>query len=117
MRSEAEKDKAAQTPAPVEKTPEELEKERIQKEKEAEELLKIHGSVTLQQIASHIKDRLLVDPEASRIYIQPEDIKFIGLGDGVEKVEKIGSFVVEIHPFAGKAKVESIRRTIAVVAQ
>ncbi|KAF3764877.1 hypothetical protein M406DRAFT_259016 [Cryphonectria parasitica EP155] len=86
-----------------------------QKEKEAEERRKIHGSVSLQHIASVVKEKMMLDPEAVRIHVQPEDIQFIGLGAGVDKVEKIGSFEVEIRAHVGKARVEPIRRTITVV--
>lgn len=93
---------------------EELERQRLLKE--AEEKLKIHGSVTLQNIANLLKEKMLLDAEASRISIQPEDIKFIGLADGVDKIEKIGSFEVEINAHVGKSKIEPIRRKIEIVS-
>lgn len=116
---EKEQEEAAAAAAAAEseekKAREELEKEREQREKEAEELLRIHGSVSLQHIASAMKEIMLLDPEASRIHVQAEDIKFVGLEEGVDKVEKIGTFEVEIRAHAGKSKVQPIRKKIEVV--
>lgn len=118
--AEAEKEKEAaaavsEPEQPEKKTAEELAKEREQREKEAEELLRIHGSVSLQHIASALKDMMLLDPEASRIHVQAEDITFVGLGEGVDKVEKIGTFEVEIRTHVGKSKVAPVRKKIEVV--
>lgn len=116
--ADKEKDKPATSPldtAPEEKTADELEKERKQMEKDAEELLKIHGSVSLRDIATYMKETMLLDPEASRIHVQPEEIKFVGLEEGVDQVKKIGIFEIEIRTHVGKAKVEPIRRRIEVV--
>lgn len=116
--ADKEKDKPATSPldtAPETKTEDELEKERKQMEKDAEELLKIHGSVSLQNIASYLKEKMLLDPEASRIHVQPEDIRFIGLEEGVDQVKKIGTFEIEVRTHVGKAEVQAIRRRIEVV--
>lgn len=116
--ADKEKDKPATSPldtSPETKTEEELEKERKQMEKDAEELLKIHGSVSLQNIASYMKEKMLLDPEASRINIQPEDIKFIGLEKDEDQVKKIGTFEIEVRTHVGKAAVKPIRRRIEVV--
>lgn len=116
--ADKEKDKPATSPldtAPETKTEEELEKERKQMEKDAEELLKIHGSVSLQNIASYVKEKMLLDPEASRIHIGPENIKFLGLDEGVDQVKKIGMFEIEIRTQVGKAKVLPVRRRVEVV--
>lgn len=116
--ADKEKDKPATSPldtAPETKTEEELEKERKQMEKDAEELLKIHGSVSLQNIATYVKEKMLLDPEASRIHIQPENIRLLGLEEGVDQVKKIGTFEIEIRTHVGKAKVSPVRRRIEVV--
>lgn len=116
--ADKEKDKPATSPldtSPETKTEEELQKEQKQMEKDAEELLKIHGSVSLQNIASYVKEKMLLDPEASRIHIQPENIKFLGLEEGVDQVKKIGTFEIEIRTQVGKAKVSPVRRRIEVV--
>lgn len=116
--ADKEKDKPATSPldtAPETKTEEELEKERKQMEKDAEELLKIHGSVSLQNVASYVKEKMLLDPEASRIHIQPENIKFLGLDEGADQVKKIGTFEIEIRTQVGKAKVSPVRRRVEVV--
>lgn len=109
--AEAEAARAAET------TPEERERERQQREREAEERLRFHGSVSLRDVAAALKERMLLDPEASRIHIRSEDLAFVG-GPGVaglDKVEKIGTFEVEIRALVGKYKVAPIRRKIEVV--
>lgn len=116
--ADKDKDRPAASPldtAPEEKTAEELDRERKQMEKDADELLKIHGSVSLQNIASYLKEKMLLDPEASRIHVQPEDIRFIGLEESVDQVKKIGTFEIEIRTHVGKTEVEPIRRRIEVV--
>lgn len=118
-REAAEKEKARLAAIEREKAEklaaEEAEKERKQREKEYEESLKIHGSVTLRDIAGFLQEKMLLDPEASRIHVQPQDIKFIGLEEGVDKIEKIGSFEIEIRTHVGKASVEPARRKLEVV--
>lgn len=110
-----------------EKTPEEIEaerkmkeeeeeKERKRAEEEAEKLKEIHGSVSVRDVASFIKDKMLLDPEASRIHVQPEEIRLIGLEEGVDKVEKVGRFEIEIRTHVGRDRVEPIRKTVEVVA-
>lgn len=94
----------------------EAERERIRAQEEAEKLKEIHGSVSVRDVASYIKDKMLLDPEASRIHVQPEEISIIGLAEGVDKVEKVGSFEVEIRTHVGRDKVEPVRRTVEVVA-
>ncbi|KAI3397481.1 hypothetical protein diail_10693 [Diaporthe ilicicola] len=117
----------AQKPAEPEKTPEEMEaerkaeeeekeKERMRLEAEAEKLKEIHGSVSVRDIASFVKEEMLLDLEASRIHVQPEDIKFLGLAEGVDKVEKVGKFDIEIRTHVGKARVEPVRKSIEVIA-
>ncbi|ROW11455.1 hypothetical protein VMCG_01514 [Cytospora schulzeri] len=109
------------------KTPEELEAERIandgelQRERkradeEAEKLKEIHGSVTARDIATFIQEKLVLDPEAARIHVKPEDIKFIGYAAGVDKMEKIGKFEIEIRTHVGKDRVEPLRKTVEIAA-
>lgn len=117
----------AQKPAEPEKSPEaleaerkaeeeELERERKRLEAEAERLKEIHGSVSVRDIATFVKEKMLLDLEASRIHVQPEEIKFLGLAEGVDKVEKLGKFDIEIRTYVGKARVDPIRKSIEVVA-
>ncbi|KAJ4394280.1 hypothetical protein N0V93_003497 [Gnomoniopsis smithogilvyi] len=116
--ADKEKDKPASSPldtSPETKTEEDLEKERKQMEKDAEELLKIHGSVSLQNIASYLKEKMMLDPEASRIHVQPEDVRFLGLEEGVDHVKKIGTFEIEVRTHVGKVEVQPIRRLVEVV--
>ena len=90
-------------------------KKKSPAEEEAEKLKEIHGSVSVRDVASYIKDKMLLDPEASRIHVQPEEISIVGLAEGVEKVEKVGSFEIEIRTHVGRDKVEPVRRTVEVV--
>lgn len=108
---------AAEAARDAETTPEERERERQQQEREAEERLRFHGSVSLRDVATALKERMLLDPEASRIHIRPEDLAFVGGPGmaGLDKVEKIGTFEVEIRALVGKYKVAPIRRKIEVV--
>ncbi|KAG8164684.1 hypothetical protein KVR01_004959 [Diaporthe batatas] len=94
----------------------EAERERIRAEEEAERAKEIYGSVSVRDVASYIKDKMLLDPEASRIHVQPEEISIVGLAEGVDKVEKVGSFQIEIRTHVGRDKVEPVRRTVEVVA-
>lgn len=116
---------AQKAPEPT-KPPEELEaerkaaeeaaeKERRRAEEEAEKRKEIHGSVSLRDVADFIKDKMLLDPEASRIHVQAEDIRFLGLPEGADKVEKVGTFEIEIRTHVGKDKVEPVRRVVYVV--
>ncbi|KUI60452.1 hypothetical protein VP1G_07641 [Cytospora mali] len=95
---------------------EELERERKRAEEEAEKLKEIHGSVTARDIAAFIQEKLLLDPEASRIHVQAEEIKFLGHAAGVDKVEKIGKFEIEIRTHVGKDRVEPLRKTVEIAA-
>ena len=114
-------------PVEPEKTPEELEAEqkaaeeglerdRKRAEEEAERLKEIHGSVSARDIAGFIREKLLLDPEAARIHVQPEEIQFLGRAEGADKVEKIGRFEIEIRTHVGKDRVEPLRKTIEVAA-
>lgn len=109
------------------KTPEELEAERIAEEEElarerkradeeAEKMKEIHGSVTVRDIANLIQEKLVLDPEAARIHVKPEDIKFLGHSAGMDKIEKIGKFEIEIRTHVGKDRVEPLRKTIEVAS-
>lgn len=117
----------AQKPPEPEKSPEALEAERKAKEEEAEreqkraeeeaeKLKEIHGSVSLRDVAGFIKEKMLLDPEASRVQVQPEEIRFLGLAEGLDKVEKVGRFDIEIRTHVGRDKVEPVRKSVEVVA-
>jgi ribosomal protein L9 len=95
---------------------EEEERERKRAEKEAEKFKEIYGSVSMRDVATFIKDKMLLDPEASRVHVQPEEITLLGLGEGVDKVEKVGRYEIEIRAHVGRDKVEPVRRTLEVVA-
>lgn len=113
--------------AEPQKTPEELEAERkssaeaLERERKAaeegaERVKEIHGSVSARDIAGFISEKLLLDPEAARIQVQPGDIRFVGHATGLEKIEKIGRFDIEIRTHAGKDRVEPFRKTVEVKA-
>lgn len=95
---------------------EEAERERKRAEEEAEKAKEIHGSVSLRDVATFIKDKMLLDPEASRVHVQAEEIKFLGLDEGVDRVEKVGRFEIEIRTHVGRDKVEPVRRSVEIVA-
>lgn len=95
---------------------EEVERERKRAEEEAEKAKEIHGSVSLRDVATFIKDKMLLDPEASRVHVQAEEIKFLGLDEGVDRVEKVGRFEIEIRTHVGRDKVEPVRRSVEIVA-
>lgn len=109
-------------PAEEEQTPDDVVRARKQTERDAAESLKIHGSVSLAHIANFLKDTMRMDPEASRINVLPEDVRFVGglnaeeeEAGTVDAVRRIGSFEVEIRTHVGKAPVEAVRRKVEVV--
>lgn len=114
-RAAADKARREEEERAAQMTPEELERQRAQQEREAEERLKIHGSVTAVNVASEVKAMMLLDPEASRIHVLADGVSFVDLPGGADKIEKVGSFEVEIQALVGKIKVPSIRRTVKVV--
>lgn len=120
VRAEKAKDRPATSPldpAPGEAiTADEVAKERQKVEADAEELLRIHGSVTRRDIVTMLKKKhMLLHPEAARIDLQADEISFIGLGEDVKQVKKLGTFEIEIRAHAGKAPVEPVRRRLEVV--
>lgn len=76
---------------------------------------KIHGSVTLRHIAVEIKNRMVLDPEAAKIHVEPHDIKFVDLEDGVDNVKHIGKWEIEIIAHSGRNRVPPVRKYIEVV--
>lgn len=63
-----------------------------------------------------IRALLITDPEASRIILEPSDVRFVELEDGVDRVKSLGSWVVEIAVAGRGPQVEPIRKIIEVVA-
>lgn len=89
----------------------------------AEEARKIHGSVSTLHVAQQIREMMFLDPEAARIQLAPEDVTFVsgsggeddGSNSSSSKVDKIGTYEVEIRAHAGKIKLNPVWRTIEVV--
>lgn len=106
---------------PAEAAPQKQQKEAAETHQlSAEEQRKIHGSVSTLNIAQLVREMMLLDPEAARIQVGPEDVTFVKSGDGeankeTSKVERIGTYEVKIRAHVGKTKVDSIWRTIEVV--
>lgn len=95
---------------------EEEERERKHAEEEAEKLKEVHGPVSVREVAGFIKEKMLLDMEASRIHVQPEEIKFLGLAEGVDKVDKVGRYDIEIRTHVGRDRVEPVRKLVEIVA-
>lgn len=128
---QAASDKDGQDPAEttavadaVVKTPEELleeqnryfreKREWVKAAKKTEGHLKVYGAITKEFLATHLRELMLLDPEASRIRIQPEDIGFTSVARK-GKLDMIGTYEVIISTRVGY-KVEPVKRTIKIVA-
>ncbi|KAL1874390.1 hypothetical protein VTK73DRAFT_363 [Phialemonium thermophilum] len=74
----------------------------------------IFGSVSTADIVAAIKERLLADPDASRIALEPAHVRFVGLA-GSDRVKTLGSWEIEITVPGGRA--QTISKTIEVVPE
>ncbi|KAK3362830.1 hypothetical protein B0T25DRAFT_575513 [Lasiosphaeria hispida] len=59
-------------------------------------MLAIFGSVSVTDVANHIKELLMADLEASRISLGPENIRFVGLPDNNDRIKALGRWEVNI---------------------
>ena len=78
----------------------------------------IFGSVSTTDILLAIKSDLALDPEASRITLEPRAVRFVGLDEENDRVKRLGSWEIEIAvPGASKytPEVEFVRRTVEVL--
>ncbi|KAK1769485.1 putative fructose-bisphosphate aldolase [Phialemonium atrogriseum] len=83
--------------------------------------LAIFGSVSLTDVVAAVRNLLITDPEASRIVLGPEHVRFVGLGEGVDRVKSLGRWEVEIYLAAVGAAgrdsgVEPVRKVVEVLA-
>ncbi|KAI1752513.1 hypothetical protein F4782DRAFT_530380 [Xylaria castorea] len=80
----------------------------------------IFGSVSRNDIAALIKERLLESPQGSRVTLEAESIELMGLDpehDGENRIKRLGTFEVLIAPGVdsnGK-EIEPVRRVVQVV--
>ncbi|KAL2269895.1 hypothetical protein VTJ83DRAFT_2079 [Remersonia thermophila] len=76
-------------------------------------LLAIYGSVSADDIVSHIKELLVIDVEGSRIVLEPEQIRFLGLPEDVDRIKELGRFEIEIS--TGGFGLEPVRKVIEIL--
>lgn len=67
-------------------------------------------------VVTAIRALLITDPEASRIALEPGDVRFVGLEDGHDRVKSLGTWSVEIAVAGQGPEVEPIRKVVEVVA-
>ncbi|KAL2020161.1 hypothetical protein VTK56DRAFT_8685 [Thermocarpiscus australiensis] len=77
--------------------------------------LAIFGSVSATDIVGHIKGLLAADAEGSRIVLEPENIRFVGLEENADRIKTLGRWEVEIS--VGSAGLETIRKMVEVLPQ
>ncbi|KAH8889492.1 hypothetical protein GQ53DRAFT_748185 [Thozetella sp. PMI_491] len=82
----------------------------------------IFGSVSADMIVADIKSRLGNDAEASRVSLEPNHIRFLGLGGGADRLKALGRWEIEIAlvpvpKFGQKATVEPIKRTVEILPE
>ncbi|KAL2157412.1 hypothetical protein VTH06DRAFT_6104 [Thermothelomyces fergusii] len=75
--------------------------------------LAIYGSVSATDIVSHIKSLLINDVEGSRIVLEPENIRFLGMDEETDRVKTLGRWEVEIS--IGGTGLEPVRKTVEVL--
>ncbi|KAJ9157360.1 hypothetical protein NKR23_g736 [Pleurostoma richardsiae] len=81
--------------------------------------LAIYGSVSANDVAALIRDRLLRsgDAEAARITLDGAHVRFVGLEDaGADRVKALGRWEVEILA-GGVGSMEPVRKVVEVVAE
>jgi hypothetical protein len=81
----------------------------------------IFGSVSATDIVNEIKKVLMADVEASRIPLEPENIRFVGVEGETDRLKALGRWEVEISitspgSSAGKsAGLKPVRKTIEIL--
>ncbi|KAK4239439.1 alcohol acetyltransferase-domain-containing protein [Achaetomium macrosporum] len=75
--------------------------------------LAIYGSVSATDIVGHIKALLAGDVDGSRIVLEPENIRFLGLAEEADRVKALGRWEVEIS--VGGTGLEPVRKTIEIL--
>ena len=74
--------------------------------------LAIFGSVSPADIWSHIKALLDKDAEGSRIVLEPENVRIVGLGEGADRIKALGRWEIEISV---GARLEPIRKVVEIL--
>ena len=78
--------------------------------------LGIFGSVSLYDIANHIKEILKSspDPDARLVVLEPSSISFAGVHADSTRVKNLGKWEIDIH-VAKESHLEPIRKTIEIL--
>jgi hypothetical protein len=74
----------------------------------------IYGSVSLADVLSSIKSILVNAADGDRVILTADDIRLVGIEDGMDRVKTLGDFKVEIKV---KGQDEVIETTIQVLAE
>jgi hypothetical protein len=75
--------------------------------------LAIYGSVSATDIVGHIKTLLAGDADGSRIVLEPENIRFLGLAEEADRVKALGRWEVEIS--VGGTGLEPVRKMVEIL--
>ncbi|KAL1838389.1 hypothetical protein VTJ49DRAFT_2701 [Mycothermus thermophilus] len=75
--------------------------------------LAIYGSVSADDIISYIKELLVSDVEGSRIVLEPEQIRFLGLSEDADRIKELGRFEIEIS--TGGTGLEPVRKVVEIL--
>ncbi|KAI1128259.1 hypothetical protein F5Y10DRAFT_240920 [Nemania abortiva] len=82
----------------------------------------IFGSVSRSDILALIREKLLADPQGSRVALEAESLEILGLDpehDGENRIKRLGTFEVLITPGVGAdgKEVEPVSRVVEIVAE
>jgi hypothetical protein len=78
--------------------------------------LAIYGSVSASDIVSYIKGLLVNDSEGSRIVLEPEQIRFLGLEEeDADRIKALGRWEIEISP--GDSALEPVRKVVEILPE
>ncbi|GAB1311190.1 Ribosomal protein L9 domain-containing protein [Madurella fahalii] len=74
--------------------------------------LAIFGSVSTTDIVTHVKGLLVADAQASRMVLEPEQIRFLGLEEDTDRIKVLGRWEIEI---ALGNMLEPVRKVVEVL--
>jgi len=74
----------------------------------------IFGSVSINDVISKIKELLAGHSEASRVALEPENVRFVDLEDGTDRIKSLGRWQVTIS--VGD-EMEPIRKVVEVLPE
>jgi hypothetical protein len=69
--------------------------------------------VSTVDIVGHIKELLVDDADGSRIVLGPENIRFLDLAEGTDKLKTLGRWKVEIS--SNRANLEPVSRVVEIL--